>query len=74
MKMVETKLNVLKHSMKSSSSNCNSGMNSNNSSTLTKIVKRKRTHNVTTKNDVCTIAVAEDEEVSQSPAKYLKCH
>jgi hypothetical protein len=64
-KMVETKLNVIKQSMKSSSSNSNR-----------EIVKRKRTHNVTTKKDTLTIAIAadKDEEVSQSPAKYLKSH
>jgi hypothetical protein len=66
MKMVETKLNVIKHSMKSSSSDCNSGVNSSNSSTSTKSVKRKRTHNITTENDVLTAAV------SQSPAKHRK--
>jgi uridylate kinase len=68
MKMVETKLNALKHSMKSSCSDCNSGVNSSNSSTSTKSVKRERTHNITTENDVITAAV------SQSPAKYRKCH
>ncbi len=68
MKMVETKLNAIKHSKKSSSSDCNSGVNSSDSSTSTKSVKRKRTHNITTENDVLTAAV------SQSPEKHRKCH
>jgi len=68
MNMVETKLNAIKHSMKSSSSDCNSGVNSSNSSTSTKSVKRERTHNITTENDVLTAAV------SQSPAKHRKCN
>ncbi|CAF4076527.1 unnamed protein product [Rotaria sordida] len=67
MKMVETKLNVIKQSMNSNSSECNS-------STSTKIVKRKRTHYTTVEQDVLTTTVTEDKEVLQSPAKYLKCH
>ncbi|CAF1341077.1 unnamed protein product [Rotaria sp. Silwood1] len=74
MKMVETKLNVIKHLMKSDSSEFNSSGNLSNSFTSTKIAKRKRTHNITTKQDVltATVAVAEDEEQSQTPAKHLK--
>ncbi len=69
--MVERKLNVIKQS---TSSNYNSGVNSSNSYTSTKIVKRKRTHNNPTEKDVLRTAttVAEDEAVSQSLAKHLK--
>jgi hypothetical protein len=73
MKMVERKLNVIKHSI---SSDYNSGVNSSNSYMSTKIVKRKRTHNITTEKDVLktTITVTEDEAVSQSLTKHLKSH
>ncbi len=71
-KMVETKLNVIKHPMTSRSSDCNTSMNCSNSSLSTKIVKRKRIYNITTKINVPTGAVTEDE-VSQSSSKHLKC-
>jgi hypothetical protein len=72
MKMVETKLSVIKHSMKSHSSDRNSNANRCNSSISTKIVKRKRTRNITTEKNVLTGAVPEDE-ASQSSSKHLKC-
>jgi len=61
-KMVETKLNVMKNSI--------------SSSTLTTIRKRKRIHNINTEKDVLTttVTVAEDEEVSQSLGKHVKCN
>jgi hypothetical protein len=62
-KMVETKLNVMKHSISLSS-------------TSTTIRKRKRIHNINTEKDVLTttVTVAEDEEVPQSLGKHLKCN
>jgi len=61
-KMVETKLNVMKHPISMSS-------------TLTTIQKRKRTHNINTEKDVITttVIVDEDEEVSESLGKHSKC-
>ncbi|CAF3497729.1 unnamed protein product [Rotaria socialis] len=66
-KMVETKLNIIKHSTEP---------NSSNSSMLTKIVKRKRANKINTKKDVplTTATVPEDEEVSETSAKHTKCH
>ncbi len=67
MKMVEAKLNVINHSMKSCPSDYWS-----NSSISTKIEKRKRIHTISTEKDVLTGELSDDDNVSQSRSKHLK--
>ena len=72
-KLVEIKLNVLKHSMQSSSAKSTDGLTSIDSCTSMKINKRKSTRRSVSKKDILAPAfsVDEDEELS---AKHSKCH
>ena len=63
MNIVETKLNVMKQTMKSSRSNDNNDMmDSNNSSALTNSRKRKHTADINTGKSVRKIMLPENEE------------
>lgn len=67
-RLVETKLSIIKHEIKSSASN--------DSSTSTKRMKRKCAHTNAKNDDVLIGArrVTVPKEISQSPAKHSKLH
>ena len=76
LKLVEIKLNVLKHSMQPSSSGSTGDLTSIDTSTSAKIIQRKRTLRSTTGKGVLAteFGLREDEAVSQASAKHSKRH